>query len=47
MKKNPRPISGHYVSGTVNFADRATILQSGVTELTPDVTNIAGVASRT
>lgn len=37
---------GHHVSGKLSFADRSTLLQSGVTELTLDVTNIAGVASR-
>lgn len=42
----PEQSSGHHVSGKLSFADRATVLQSGVTELTLDVTGVAGVASR-
>lgn len=42
----PEQSSGHHVSGKLRFADRAALLQSGVTELTLDVTNIAGVDSR-
>ena len=42
----PEQSGGHHVSGKLSFADRATILQSGVTELSLDVTNVAGVASR-
>lgn len=42
----PEQSGGHHVGGLLSFADRATILQSGVTELTLDVTGIAGVPSR-
>lgn len=42
----PEQSSGHHVSGKLSFADWAALLQSGVTELTLDVTNIAGVDSR-
>jgi hypothetical protein len=42
----PGENTGHHVSGKLSFADRDTILQSDVTELTLDVTDIAGVSSR-
>lgn len=42
----PEQSGGHHVSGKLSFADRATLLQSGVTELSLDVTNVAGLPSR-
>ena len=43
---SPDKSSGHHVDGLLSFADRATILQTGVTSLELDVTGIAGIASR-
>ncbi len=42
----PDQSSGHHVKGLLSFADRATILQTGVTSLELDVTGIAGIPSR-
>ena len=40
------PTGGHHVAGVLRFADRATILQSGVTEVELDLQGIADVPSR-
>ena len=42
----PGENTGHHVSGLLSFADRAKILQTGVTALELDVTEIAAVPSR-
>jgi len=42
----PGENTGHHVSGLLSFADRAKILQTGVTALELDVTEIASVPSR-
>lgn len=42
----PEQNGGHHVSGLLSFADRTAILQTGVTSLELDVTNIAGVSNR-
>ena len=42
----PEKSDGHHVGGLLSFADRATILQEGVTELTLTVADVAGVAER-
>ena len=43
----PEQSGGHHVGGLLSFADRATILQDGVTEVTLTVKDVAGVAERT
>lgn len=40
------PTGGHHVEGILRFADRATILQAGVTGLELDLRGIADVPSR-
>ncbi len=40
------PTGGHHVAGVLRFADRATILQSGVTKVELDLQGIADVPSR-
>lgn len=42
----PEGSDGHHVGGVLSFADRATIVQSGVTELTLNVAGVAEVAER-
>jgi len=42
----PEQSGGHHVSGKLSFANRSTILQTGVTSLELDVTGVAGVPSR-
>jgi hypothetical protein len=42
----PAENTGHHVSGLLSFADRAAILQTGVTALELDVTEIADMPSR-
>ncbi len=44
---SPDKSDGHHVGGLLSFADRATILQEDVTEVTLIVNDVAGVAERT